>query len=76
MEEKAEFVFIEKFFNNLFCITNTDSKIKKCYFELKNNFIKLGMLTEMYNIVERCYNKYSDDLVVKYEMLKSCVLVK
>ncbi len=52
------------------------NKIKKCYFEIKNCFVKLGMLCEVYNTNEKCYSKYNEDLVVKFEMLKCRVMVK
>ena len=76
LEEESQFVFFEKFFQNFFCLNNKNNKIKKCYFEIKNCFSKLGMLCEVYNTIEKCYSKYSDDIVVKYEMLKCCVMVK
>jgi hypothetical protein len=75
-EEESQFIFFEKFFHNFFSLNKRNNKIKKCYFEIKNCFIKLGMLCEVYNTIEKCYSKYNEDLVVKFEMLKCCVMVK
>jgi hypothetical protein len=75
LEEKSQFFYFEKFFQNFFAIKDIDSKIKKCHFELKNCFSRIGLINEAVAIIEKCYKKYPDDIVVAFEMLKQSIIV-
>jgi hypothetical protein len=74
-ENNSEFVYFDNFFENFYAIKSSENKLKKCYFEIKNCFSRIGLINEAYSAAEQCYNKFQDDIVVMFEMLKQSILV-
>lgn len=76
-EENAKFLYFSQFFSNMLSFNNKSEKIKKCVFEIKNIFVKLGMNIEAYKIIEKYYEKenFNDDIVFIFELLKQSILV-
>ncbi len=75
LEENSKFLYFSQFFNNILSFNNRDDKIKKCIFEIKNSFQKLGLQNDAHKLIEKYYEKYSDDIVFIYEYLKQSLLV-
>jgi len=59
----------------LFSIRNKDNKIKKCYFELKNGFNKLNLLSETKTLLDKLIERYPTDIQILFESLKTNILV-
>lgn len=69
-EIMINYKYFSFFFENLFSIKNTHNKIKKCYFEIKNGFHKLGLNIEACNIISKLYNKFPEDPFIIFESYK------
>jgi hypothetical protein len=75
MEMEADITIFNHILVNMFALKNPDNKMKKCYLELRNCFLKLGMHNEAFKIVEKCYEIFANDIVIMYEYLKQCIIV-
>jgi hypothetical protein len=75
-ETNSEFKYFSFFYDDLFSLKVDETKAKKCYLELKNCLFKLNMQSEAFCIIEKCFSKYSDDIIIIFEMLKQCITVK
>lgn len=75
IELNSHFEYVSNFFNYLYGINNTDLKLKKVIFELKNCLTNLGFNEESYDLIKNLYVKYPDDLVVQFEMARDSILL-
>ena len=69
-ENNIEFCYFPFFFEKLFNTKDKPSKIKKCYFEIKTGFLKLGLTSEALKITNVLLERYPNDVVVMFEAYK------
>lgn len=70
-ECKIQFKYFDTFFRQLFSLSDTHSKIKKCYFEIKQGYLKLGLQKEVVEIFEKLSQRYPNDIIIVFEEFKS-----
>jgi len=75
IEENSNFKYFKGFFENFFAIKSKNSKIKKCYFEIKNCFQKLQLNSEACKIIVKCSKLFPNDIVITYELLKQYIII-
>ena len=71
----SNFQYFQNLFYYLFSLNNIDSKIKKCYFEIKICLCESGNYLKSFELIEKLYHKYSKDLMIMYECCLSAIYI-
>ena len=70
---KQDFIYFNNLFNYLFALNDTDSKIKKLYYEQKFCLYQLGFYSEGFKLLIELYNKYPQDVQIQFEVGKDSI---